>query len=362
MNTFSELIQFKDNNTNQINDDYMKLIKRLSNLLPIECNDKLKALEEIMSYVASMLYGDDLHQFCTYNYYKKYVTTALDELVVYVQEHSIKQYKQELELLRKEINNYLYEKEQYLKEIEVLKKEKESLQSKVDSLRKENKLLINENTNVKTSIDKHSAMMKKLVSNNQVIWEKVKEDDTIYAITRNKIANYISELEKAYMCKLGVSQQECESDFMLNSTGLYELKSLLLSFRDEDNYNKPISQCIKEYKFLGIDCSRGVALGAMMKNVKLPKIIERAPALTTLNLTNDTGDLNGLLKDLYYQKIAFEALAKQKIAEAQLYSLIMSLKQIMPENYDFNQLTEALEANQIKQLLEDNGQSFTKKR
>ena len=69
-----------------------------------------------------------------------------------------------------------------------------------------------------------------------------------------------------------------------------------------------------------------------------------------------------MLKDLYYQKIAFEALAKQKIAEAQLYSLIMSLKQIMPENYDFNQLTEALEANQIKQLLEDNGQSFTKKR
>ena len=110
-NPIQNITQYRDNNSSQANDDYINIIRRLSNLLPIECEDKLKALEEIIIYVSSMLYGDDLHQFYSYNNYKKYAIKALDELVIYVQEHSLTQYRQELDLLREEIDALKSEKE-----------------------------------------------------------------------------------------------------------------------------------------------------------------------------------------------------------------------------------------------------------
>ena len=355
-------MQFSDNDLSQVNDDYIKVIRKLSNLLPIECKDKLKALEELIIYVSSILYGDDLHQFYAYNYYKKYVIKALDELVIYVQEHSLAQYKQELDLLRVEIESCLSEKSQYLREIDALKSEKELLQKQIDDLKIENQVLLDENTSIKTSIDKNSAMMQKIVGNNQVAWEEVKEGDPIYFVTAYTINSYISELKKAYMSKLGISEEECESDFILNSSGLYEIKRLLGSFENHDNNNKTIYYCINSYSLLGIDCHRGSELDKLMQKVKLPKIIERTPTLPVISLTNNSENLNGLLRELYYQKIAFESLAKQKITEAQLYSLIMSLKQIVPENYDFTQYTEVFDENPIMQLLEDNNQQYIKKK
>ena len=354
--------QSKNVDLGQTDDNYIKLIKKLKNLLPIECGDKLKALEEVISYVSSLLYGDDLHRFATYNYYKKYVIAALDELVLYVQEHSLLQYSQELALLKDEINDYLSKKEQYLNDISELGKQKEELQSQVDSLKEEKQLLINENTEIKTSVDEYSAKMRKIVNDNQVIWEKVKDNDPIYAITPNTVHDYIYELERAYMCKLGVNEQECKSEFMLNSSGLYELRKLLVSFKDHNNYDKPISYCIRNWDNLGTDRSCGVTLGHIMSNIKLPKIVERTSALPIVNLTSDAGNLNSVLRELHYQRVAFEALAKQKIAEAQLYSLITALKQIAPKNYDFTQFAEVLDAYSIEPLLEDDGQNFTKKR
>ena len=354
--------QFKNIDIEHTEDNYIKLINKLKNLLPVECGDKLKALEEITSYVSSMLYGDDLHQYCTYNYYKKYAITALDELVSYVQEHSLMQYSQELALLRDEINDYLSKKEQCLKDISELEKQREALQNQVDSLREENQLLISENTKIKTSIDEYSTKMRKIGNDSQVIWEKVKDNDPIFAITPNTIHDYIYELERAYMCKLGVSEQECKSDFMLNSSGLYALEKLLSSFRDHNNYDKSISHCIRNWDYLGIDSSCGITLGNIMDNIKLPKVVERTFTLPIVNLTSDVGDLSGLLRELYYQRVAFDALSKQKIAEAQLYSLIMALKQIAPENYDFSQFTEVFDTYSIKPLLEDDGESFTRKR
>ena len=354
--------QFKNIVLGQTEDNYIKLINKLKNLLPIECGDKLKALEEVISYVSGILYGDDLHRFATYNYYKKYVITALDELVLYVQEHSLMQYSQELALLKDEINDYLSKKEQYVKEISELEKQREKLQSQVDNLKEENQLLIDENTKIKASVDEYSTKMRKFDIDNQVIWEKVKDNDPIYAITPNTIHDYINELERAYMFKLGVSEEECKSDFMLNSSGLYELRKLLVSFQNRSNYDEPISYFIRNSDYLGIDASRGKAVKNIINNIKLPKIAERTSTLSVVNLTHGADELNGLLRELHYQRVAFEALAKQRIAEAQLYSLLMALKQIAPDGYDFTQFAEIMDAYPIKPLLEDDGQSFTKKR
>ncbi len=107
--------KFSNKNIRQDNNDYIAVIRRLNNLLPIDSKDKLNALEEVIIYVSSMLYGDDLHQFYSYNNYKKYATKALDELVVYVQEHSLAQYRQELDSLRIEIDALKSEKELLLK-------------------------------------------------------------------------------------------------------------------------------------------------------------------------------------------------------------------------------------------------------
>ena len=349
-------IQYKENRNEQTVDNYIELINKLKSLLPLECGDKLKALEEVIKYVGALLYGDDLHCFITYNDYKKYVNAALDELVCYVQEHSLEKYSEELTLLKEELNGFLKEKEQYLKELEELKKEKEELQSQVAKLKEENQLLTEENTKMKASVEDYSKKMKSLENNNQVSWEPVKENDPIYAITPNTINGYIHELERAYMCKLGVSEEECKSDFMLNSSGLYELRKLLFSFKDRNNLDKPISYIINNSEYIGIDISRGRAVKSVINNIKLPKILERTSTLSISNSPNDKEDLNGFLRELYYQRVAFEAVAKQRIAEAQVYSLGMELKRIAPEGYDFSEFPEIME----KPSLEDKGRSYIK--
>ena len=66
-------------------DEYAKLVERLKELLPNMTSDELKSLEEVMIYVISIIYGDDLHRFAVYNSNKKYLKDALDDLVSYVQ-------------------------------------------------------------------------------------------------------------------------------------------------------------------------------------------------------------------------------------------------------------------------------------
>ena len=343
--------QFENIDLGHTEDNYLQLIKKLKALLPIECSDKIKALEEVISYVSAILYCDDLHQFATFNYYKKYAIDALSELIAYVQEHSIDNYGLELALLKEEIEKAIYEKEQYLIEISELTDEREKLQSEVKILKDEKDALSLENCELKKSLDNYRNMMQACNGDCQVVWENVTDDNPIYAVIPTDIADYIYKLKQAYRYKLGISEEECESDFILNSAGLLELQKLLLSF---EKYNdKPISYLIENTSYLGIDIGRACSLKKLMPNIKLPRIIKKQNALLDVNLTSSDGNLDGLLRELYFQRMALDALAKQRIAEVQLSSLIAALKQTLPNNYDFNQITQILDSYSTKLLSKD---------
>ena len=231
------MYQANDFNREQTDADYLRLIKELKNLIPVECKDKIKSLEEVISYVSAILYGDDLHKFAAYNYYKKYVTDVLDELVIFAQEHSL---------------------DDFSKKITLLKNEYAALKL--------------ENDKIKESLKEYQTIMQKLGESDQVVWEKISDEDPLYAITPSKITDYIYELKQAYMKKLGISEKECDSDFMLNSSGLFELKTLLLSF-DTSDYHYPVRSLM--VMDLGPYSNRKrSSLAALMRNIKLPRVIK----------------------------------------------------------------------------------------
>lgn len=148
-----------------------------------------------MTYVSAILYGDDLHKFATYNYYKKYVTDALDELVIFAQEHSLLGFNKQLAALKDEINALLAEKETYSKAISMLLNEKEMLINDVQSLKEENASLSHENEMIKKSLTDYHSVMQKLGGDDQVVWEYITENDPLYAVTPNKITDYVYKLK-----------------------------------------------------------------------------------------------------------------------------------------------------------------------
>ena len=332
------MYQANGTNIEQTDDNYLKLIEELKHLIPVECKDKIKSLEEVISYVSAILYGDDLHKFAAYNYYKKYVTQALDELVIFAQEHSLDDFSKRIALLKDEINYLLIERKTYSKDVSMLLSEKEKLVVDVQSLKDENAALRLENDKIKESLKEYQTIMQKLGESDQVVWEKISDEDPLYAITPSKITDYIYELKQAYMKKLGISEKECDSDFMLNSSGLFELKTLLLSF-DKSDYHYPVRSLMVMDLGPYSNCKRS-SLAALMRNIKLPRVIKNTKSLTSNDLFNNCDNVNGVLRELYLQRMALNALSKQKIAESQVYTLIQMLKKLAPSDYDFSQIME----------------------
>ena len=342
--------EVNDKSNDKTDDRYVKLVNKLKELLPPECGDKFTALAEVMHYVGALLYGDDLHRFATYNSFtnKKCVFEALEELVMNAQEHSLEQFKEQLEAIKEEITTYSEKKDKLVEKNAKLTDTKKKLQSQVNNLKKDNQMLSEQLDAARESIDNYMAKIESIRDDCQVTWEKVKLGDPIYAVTKSTIDSFINNLESAYMTKLGVSSKECKSDFMLNSSGLYEVRSLLKAM---DDYTKTISYCVTNYDWMGTDRNRAIALKNLLNNVKLPKISKQASTLSIDKLEKDD-DLVGLLRELYYQRMAMEAQAKQKIAEAQLNTLIMSLQKIASEGYDPAQLMELVSSYQDDELTE----------
>ena len=333
-----------------INHQDFEIVKRLKTLMPIECEDKLKSLEEIISYVSAILYGDDLHKFAEYNYYKKYAIDAIDELILYVQGHSLDSFCEELEMLKREISELTEKKEKYGEDISDLEKERDILLTEVGELRREKNALLDESEKIKNSLDNYNLIMAS-DNSSEIVWEKVDSNNPIYGICPSKIHDYVMKLKLAYMHKLGISEEECDSDFMLNSSGLFELETFLRSLESK-YYYKSISFLIGS-----VDCLKPLdiyALKNIMNNIKLPKVLRKKTSL--YSMSSKDSNISQLLRELYFQRMALDAIAKQKIAETQLYSFLEIMKEIVPENYDISQVIKQFDnssSNSIEVVLED---------
>ena len=182
--------------------DYSQIIKRLKKILPVECEDKERDLEEVFSYLCSLLYGDDLHQFVTYNNYRKFAYGALDELVQYVQKNSLEGFKEELDALRGEIDFLLSKREACLASISYLTQEKDNLLCEIEDLKAEKDALLSEREKIIAALQEYAtAMNKPSYDDIEVVWEPITEDDPIYAISPSYIGRYIKELKDEYITK-----------------------------------------------------------------------------------------------------------------------------------------------------------------
>ena len=97
-------------------------------------------------------------------------------------------------LLKNEISILLNEKNIYSKDVSMLLSEKEKLVVDVQSLKDEYAALRLENDKIKESLKEYQTIMQKLDESDQVVWEKISDEDPLYAITPSKITDYIYEL------------------------------------------------------------------------------------------------------------------------------------------------------------------------
>lgn len=308
-------------------DDYSQLVEQLKRLMPIGCSDKEKALKELFKYVSSILYGDDLHRFATHEYHSKDAILALDELVSYVQQHSL----ENLETLREQLKTDIESKEKQIEEIAQLLQERELLESEVEILRNRKEQLSGEEEKIKKSLENYSSIIRREINGEEVVWEEVKPNDTIYGITPKNIGSYVETIKKAYMTRLGISKEECDSDFILNSSGLFELEKLLNTF-SIDRRDTPINVLIARSHLLsGNDEKSASTLSKIMPKIKLPRVINK-------RIAQGSSEGNNMLRELQFQRQALEAISDKRIAEAQLYALVDLFKKVAPEDFDFSQL------------------------
>ncbi len=297
--------------------------------------DKQKSLEVVIAYRSGLIYGDDIHKYATYSYYTGYTKKALDEIVPYIQKITLDEFQKDLETLKSELEKYKEELEKEKETLEELTKEKETLETDVKKLKEEQEVLSKENDETKESLNRYNSKIKSELSDQQVVWEPISDDHPIYGVTVCEIFSYIDKLKQSYMTKLGITKEECESDFMLNESGLEELKILLDSFSADYKYCS-IYQLIHAEFGNYWTMIKSKSLKKLIGNIKLPKIVIKKELNSTISASEDT---QNLIKELYFQRKLLEAVAKQQLAENQLSYLIKLIKTRIPE-FDFEEITE----------------------
>ena len=191
-------------------------------------------------------------------------------------------------------------------------------------------------------------------SNNSCTWEPVSKDDAIYNTNVYTIDKYVKSLKRTYQEKMGVSEKKAEKDFKMHCPGLTEFVSILKEFTNK------IPECASVTNIINFDNWNEKAnfdvqrLIATLKLLKMPAYSpKKISNIDSYSITPDTisNNMNIMLRELHLQRVAMEAVAKQKILEAELKSVIEILKNVVPQDFDFAPLLQMY--GQIDSLLLD---------
>lgn len=373
------------------NESYAKaieLIQRTKFLVPIT-EDRINYLDILFTYVDGIINGDDIEQYVTKKYISNMAKKALSEISSEVHEKELECYKkeslslktkiedltQEQNVLTAQIENLKLNKSSLVKETSILQTELEKLKkeledAKINGMTKVQKEVSNElnklknevcslNTqkenlvlaiaDLKDSIDKYNKQINNLCENEdenvQVIWELLKKDSVVYGLNNDSIDAYIKSLIKEYASKTKVSLEEAENIIKVNCSGLYTIKSILnINYRNSSDYgNSSIGLIISKLGSLfSPDCAEDIEQS--LKTIKLPKYeIKKGNIETpTLAVDNSPTNVNQILRELHFQKMALMAKSKQKIAETQVEALITLLQSVLPKDYDINQFIPSI--------------------
>lgn len=193
-----------------------------------------------------------------------------------------------------------------------------------------------------------------------VEWEQIAEDDPIYYLDLfyPSIDQYIEALKEQYMEKTGVCKGKCDEDFHTNCPGLKKLIEILPSLH---SYHKStIKEVITYYNRMGFEYEekRRIVekLIATLKSLRLPHYREQnltqIDSVCAMQNSQVPANIQNLLSNFYWQRKAAEAMAAQKIAEAELHAVVMMLKDAIPQGHNFELTSGAKEAINNREILQ----------
>lgn len=363
----------------------INLIRRIRRLVPITSKSSVDYLETIISYVDGLINGDDIYSYTTFTYASKYAKAAFQEIAAEVHDQILDEYRRERAELQKEVSE-LSNKQQVLAlsiedlerrkkdlqdqsgvlsvELATIKKELEDLRqngiarvnaevaSAKENLDKEITVLMQTKEGLNSSINElkgmfseYSGTISKLNGeDSEVVWKPIDNNDPIYNTNHRTIASYIESMKIEYMDKTGASREVCDKEFSKYMPGLIQFINLLTEFNNpEVTACSSLRTIIMHDNWSARARQQALSLLSMLKTFKVPSYQLKQSNIDVQSLSVDTvpTNINAMLRELYLQRMAIEAVTKQKIAEAELKSVIAVLKTVAPKDFDFRSLISA---------------------
>lgn len=396
--------------------EIIRLANRLTNIAPIGSEDKVEYLSDLLQYVEAMIHGDDISKLYSNITLGTYAQTALSKLIQGSHKQELDTYQKakndllegisqlqarQQELLAQNsecetINADLQGKVSELSEkwsdlqkqidegkdrIRQILEDEKSLESIIssgkDSIDKELAEYREQSTkNLDREIQAKRAELAELEAKNEeakqtlldfkgklanvisgqsskivVTWQAIHEDDPIYNTNSLTIEAYINSLKSEYIEKMHCSEQECDRIFEQKCPGLKEFIKIVKKFSSTNETASSVRTIIS--------CTwSGYAqyLENLLKIFKFPKYIEKGlDSLVDFQPQGISGNLQQMLENFYWQKKAAEAIAAQKIAEAELLAVVSIFKGAISPDYDFSisdQARSAITNREIAKFLE----------
>lgn len=376
----------------------IELIERIKRLVPLD-KDKVTYLEILISYVDGIINGDDLHQFSTFQL-SDLAKKALSEIMNDVHSQILESYRTERMDLQDNIanlsvqRNNLYTQVKSLEdtksslvresnslslELEKLKRElqelrvngfnkvqseinaeKQRLDFEVESLNTEKNSLNTYIDELKSIIDTYNKTISKFDENDEeIVWENLPEDSPVYSLSVNNIDLFINNLVEEYMQKTGESEYIAKNSFRINCQGLYAISDILKNADGVEIYKTlTIGFIINKNWAYGIDIKIAKMIKEALSTIKLPNYKNKNRNMNNVSKNSIPNNMDTLLRELHFQRFAALALAKQKILESQLQSVIRILHNIAGPDFDFSSLQ--LNDLELENLLSNNSDSSTK--
>lgn len=227
---------------------------------------------------------------------------------------------------------------------------------KLDKIRKEYTELLHQADEAKKTLESYSSDLTSIFSPSTIVtWEKIADDDPIYNTNYKTISSYILSLKTTYMKKTGVSKDECDSIFEENCPGLHEFVELLQDFsNDSISATSSLRNIFANDNWSSSAEHKAALLYSTLQNFKMPHFIEKgALRLDELcaNSSYSSSNIQQLLANFYWQRKAAEAMAAQKIAEAELQAVVMLFKNAIPQDYNFSISPDAKSAINNREVL-----------
>ena len=358
--------------------EIIRLTNRLTNIAPIGSEDKVEYLSDLLQYVEAMIHGDDISKLYSNITLGTYAQTALSKLIQDSHKQELDTYQKaktdlvegisQLQARQKDllaqnsecetINADLQGKVSELSDKELAEYREQStknLDREIQAKRAELTELEAKNEEAKQTLLDFKGKLANVISGQSskivVTWQAIHEDDPIYNTNSLTIEAYINSLKSEYIEKMHCSEQECDRIFEQKCPGLKEFIKIVKKFSSTNKTASSVRTIIS-YTWSGY----AQYLENFLKIFKFPKYIEKGlDSLVDFQPQGISGNLQQMLENFYWQKKAAEAIAAQKIAEAELLAVVSIFKGAISPDYDFSisdQARSAIINREIAKFLE----------